>query len=62
MEHGFIPAEIRDKVHPLIWVLGDPEWSKWDGNVKTHDRRVWAIMVYRCESCGLLAHYAHEEL
>lgn len=40
------------------WVEGAPEKSFWTG-LKTKDRAVLPVMVYRCGRCGYLEWYAN---
>lgn len=52
LDHGHANARMV-----ADWVEGKPERSFWQG-LKTKDRQVLDIEVYRCERCGYLESYA----
>lgn len=58
MEAGFLMDRGHyDSKRVSEWVEGEPESSFWHG-LKTSDRKVLKVVVFRCESCGYLESYA----
>ncbi len=63
MQEGFIPEYGENIDHPRrvsMWIEGKPESSFWM-RIKVYGRAVFAIVAYRCGSCGFLEFYATEE-
>jgi hypothetical protein len=62
MEEGFL----LDRGHAnsadvAKWVEGPPEMGRWLGmntGIKTKEREMLPVAVYRCPRCGLLESYA----
>ena len=58
MEEGFaLDRGHYDSKRVAQWVEGQPERSFWSG-IKTKDRRIFEVSVFRCERCGFLESYA----
>ena len=61
MEAGFI-VDHTDYASTQVetWVEGEPTKTFWTG-LKIKDRHQMAVTTFRCEGCGYLEAYAHNE-
>ena len=61
MKEGFLlDRGHHNQTTPGAWVEGPPERSLFFG-LKLRGKRRFAVVTWRCESCGLLKSYARTE-
>jgi hypothetical protein len=57
MARGFLPGVARLQ---SVWIKGVPEREVFSGGLKTQDKEMRTLELYRCDKCGYVESYASD--